>query len=618
VLATDNFSCFDPTNKPIGDIINSTPVVVGYPAFFYPFNNYTDFKFNTIRDTMVYIGANDGSLHAIDLVSGVEQWAFIPKSMHAKLNKAQTDPLYDRCDPEFCHQYYVDGSPIVGDVYAKFDGFSDEWRTMLVIGEREGGEAYFALDVTSGRNFSDLDPTKFLWEFTDDQLGQTWADPSIDRVAVDGSATDTAWGVFFGSGYSSTDQSSKTAYLYGILAHDASMLWKDQNDMPTNRVKISRTFLNYEHEHNGGFVVGMEITGEKSLDTATIVSVDLGAKILELDYATGVFQKDEKLFVAGIHVGCITEIASEMSLVNDALASPLLVDLEADYVVDRIYVGNLYGNMYRVTNIGKHMTPQVTTLFTYGNTSADINPIRAKADYAFTDIDGEIWLYFGSGRYENQVDKQDNNQQYFFGLKDGQSPAVTYEPADLVTLQAKFKTVQIDGKDVTVRYIEGTNDYAVPWKMQLYEGTFIDGPVSSGTERVITQPLVVAGVVFFTTFIPDESVCAGNGETWVLAVDYQSGLAPTEPIFDLNGDGKFDDEDKIDIDGDGIKDTIPVGIKVGRGKGSRPVLHKDTLFITTTGDGDDGGGSGNDAEDFFAKKINLKQKKVTLEAWRYR
>jgi len=71
----------------------------------------------------------------------------------------------------------------------------------------------------------------------------------------------------------------------------------------------------------------------------------------------------------------------------------------------------------------------------------------------------------------------------------------------------------------------------------------------------------------------------------------------------------------VDTDGDGVPDAVPIGIKVGRGKGSHPVIHKDTLFITTTGDGDDGGGGGNPEEDFFAKKINLKNKRIRVESW---
>lgn len=619
-LANDSFVCF--LTKPIGDIINSTPVVVGYPPFSYGFDEYRDFKYGTKRDTMIYIGANDGSVHAFDLSTGVEQWAFVPKSMHWKLDAAGTNPLYDRCSSEYCHQYYMDGSPIVGDVYAKFDGIIKEWRTVLVIGEREGGEAYVALDVTSGKGFDDLDPTKFLWEFTDDQLGQTWSDSTIDRVEIDAvdPATETAWGVFFGSGYSTTDQESKQAYLFGILAHDAGMLWKDADSVPINRILVGDpsvykvTVKDYpEDQPSQHFDIGEIVKGQSTGTEAKVIAIERimpKHAILTLDDLTGDFNTDEQ--IKGnpntSHWANFEGNVTGEGTTDDALASPLTVDMEADYIADRIYVGNLYGNMYRISNIGKDMTPQVTTLFTSNNTSPYINPIRAKADFAYSEMDDEVWIYFGTGRYEDQSDKLDTNQQYFFGLKDGVTPAATYTPEVLVTLQGKFVVADIDGKSRTLRYVDGDNEFAEPWKMQLYEGTFPDGPLSSGSERVISRPLAVAGMVLFTTFIPDENICAGSGETWVFAVDYKSGLAATEPVFDLNGDGKFDDNDKVEIDG---KLVVPIGIKAGRGQGSPPVLHKDTLFITTTGSGEEGDGG-----DFFAQTVNLRQQKIKVEAWR--
>jgi hypothetical protein len=131
-LPTDNWLC-----KDIGDIINSTPMVVGAPPFYYPFDDYYGYlrqmAYTTPRESTVYIGSNDGALHAIDLVTGVEKWAFVPKSMHDKLNLAGIDSVFDMCDLGYCHQYFVDGSPQAGDIFADF-GSGDEWRTILVTG----------------------------------------------------------------------------------------------------------------------------------------------------------------------------------------------------------------------------------------------------------------------------------------------------------------------------------------------------------------------------------------------------------------------------------------------------------------------------------------------------
>ncbi len=509
-LATDSYICAD---KKLGDIINSTPIIVEDPPYTYDFDDYLeDFKYATERDPLVYIGANDGALHAFLLADkvesgvttygGTEIWRFYPTAVHDNLNKAGTEDNWDMCDEStYCHRYYVDGSPVVADVY---DG--SEWKTMLVCGLREGGEAYFALDITSGKPFDDAtDPSEFLWEFTDSELGQTWADPAIDRVSLSGGGT--AWGVFFGSGYEElqTDQSSKEAYLYAVEADNMDDFWIESGTTTTNRIKISSTTLE-----------------------------------------------------------------------DDALSSPLVADLEGDFIGDFIYVGNLYGSMYRVKNIGKGMEPVVTTFFDSQNTSDHGNSIRAKADFAYGEDSGEIWVYFGSGKYEGQVDKYSSAQQYFFGLKDISSGTTTYTIDDLVDLSAGYLVDDTTGD--TLRVISGSNPSNDPWYIGLDNTS--EGLI--GSERVISQPLAAGGIVFFTTFIPDEDVCAGSGDAWLFAVDYETGLAPSNPVFDINADGVINEEDVIHS-GD---DTYNVAaISIGSGQPSKPVLHKDTIFVTTTGGG---------------------------------
>jgi Tfp pilus tip-associated adhesin PilY1 len=597
--------------------------VVGIPPFYYPFDDYFTFKrekaITSPRDSVVYIGANDGSLHAFDLMTGQEKWAFVPKSMHAKLNLAKTDTLFDMCDLGYCHQYFVDGSPQAGDVYANF-GLGDEWRTILVTGLREGGESYFALDVTSGMSFDAIDPDdriNFLWEFTHENLGQTWNDASIERVE---DATGTAWGVFFGSGYSSTEQSAKVAVLYGIQAHDAGDLWKDAGGNTTNHILTGGTIIervkvkNYpKDDPSKQFAIGEIIMGATSGTSAKVVYVEWTSfdhARIDLTNRTGTFVDDEK--IVGLadpnhQADLIGNVVAEAGpYVNDALSSPLLVDLEADYVADRIYTGNLYGDMFRVTNIGKGQVPMVAKLFTFNAADPQprVTPIRAKADFGYCDEgqNCDIWVYFGTGIYEHQNDKLNANTQYFFGLKDNAAGVPTYQMGNLIPLQAQFTTANIDGQDTVVRTVSGTNAGNDSWVMELSPGVM-------SSERVIVKPLVVGGIVFFTTFVPDSNVCEGSGDTWVFAVDYKSGTAPTEPVFDLNGDGVFDDNDKVTVDGDLV---VPIGVYVGRGQGSHTVLHKDTLFITTTGSGEEGGG--NDGLQNF--KVNLENRKIKVETWR--
>ncbi|MGA1839565.1 MAG: PilC/PilY family type IV pilus protein [bacterium] len=512
VLDNDNWLC-----KNIGDIIGSTPVIVGNPPFYYPFDGYERWKKDVTRDPLVYVGANDGALHTFLLSNGSEQWAFFPKSSHAKLNNAN-NPTFDQCSNDYCHQYYINGSPQVADIFT-----GGSWMTILVCGLREGGESYFALDVTHGKPFGETKGTRYLWEFTDSELGLSFSEPSIERIK---NGTGTEWGAFFGSGYDTADQTDKEAYIYGIVAHNKAPLWHNgSNDI--NRIKMSPTDLK-----------------------------------------------------------------------DDALSSPLIADLNADYLGDRIYVGNLYGTMYRVKNIGKGEHPKISKLFHFGHTS-HINPIRAKAAYAYAVDAGSIWVYFGTGRYESQSDRVSGTQQYFFGLKEKIDDPNTYSLNNFARLYIK-KMEYMDTETHETQYvkiIEGENDLKKSWALLLEAS-----PVLKVSERVIVQPLVVAGKVFFSTFIPDRNICSGKGETWLYALEYETGLPPVTPVFDLNKDGVCNDKDMI-TDEQGKKHNI-AGIYVGTGPGSKPVFHKDELFLTTTD------------KNLVALKVNLPESKAVVTSWR--
>ncbi|MGA1863741.1 MAG: pilus assembly protein, partial [bacterium] len=442
---------------------------------------------------------------------------FFPKSSHSKLNRAN-DPLFDQCSNDYCHQYYINGSPKAGDIYT-----GTSWMTILICGLREGGESYFALDITHGKPFGETKGNGYLWEFTESELGLSWSEPSIERIK---NGTGAEWGAFFGSGYDMAEQNGKEAYLYGIVAHDKAPLWNNgSNDI--NRIKISSSDLK-----------------------------------------------------------------------DDALSSPLIADLDADYRGDRIYVGNLYGTMYRVVDIGKGEHPKISKLFYFGHTS-HINPVRAKAAYAYAVDDGSIWIYFGTGRYEAQSDKMCGIQQYFLGLKETKGTLPAYSLDDLATLHIrKMEYMNTEtGEIQQVKAIEGENDLRKSWALLLEAS-----PVLTVSERIIEQPLIVAGKVFFSTFIPDRNICSGKGETWLYALEYETGLPPVTPVFDLNKDGVCDEEDMI-VDMQGKKHNI-AGIYVGTGPGSRPVLYKDELFITTTD------------KNLVALKVNLPESRTAVTSWR--
>ena len=97
-------------------------------------------------------------------------------------------------------------------------------------------------------------------------------------------------------------------------------------------------------------------------------------------------------------------------------------------------------------------------------------------------------------------------------------------------------------------YLNGHNPKETdqPWAIELYVSQNARGwtdPLPAGSKRVLVKPLVIGGVVFFVTFIPDKNVYAGNGESWLMAVDFETGLIPDKPIWDINGAGWTSDAD---------------------------------------------------------------------------
>lgn len=181
----------------LGDIINSKPMYVGAPSapFAITSASYLSFALANInRQPMLYVGANDGMLHAINANTGVELFAFIPNGIFKNLVNL-TAPLYNQS-----HLFFVDGSPQSGDVQ-----FADgSWHTLLVGGGGGGDSTIYALDVTNptGLTTEANLSSAVLWEFTDSDMGLSYSEPKIAQISTT-STSALKFAVFFGNGYNS-------------------------------------------------------------------------------------------------------------------------------------------------------------------------------------------------------------------------------------------------------------------------------------------------------------------------------------------------------------------------------------------------------------------------------
>ncbi|MDE2310578.1 MAG: hypothetical protein KGL01_07100 [Betaproteobacteria bacterium] len=211
----------------LGDALESQPAFMGPPVFSYPYTGYAAYKTaQSGRAGTVYMGANDGMMHAFAADTGIERWAYVPSMVIPN--------MWILADKNYAtlHRNFVNGSPITSDIYCPGNcggvvdvifGTSASWRTILVAGLNGGGRGYYALDIT--------DPVTpvLLWEFTttagigkvkDDDLGYSFGQPIITRKA------DGTWVALVTSGYNNTSPGSGIGYLYVLNANTGAIISK--------------------------------------------------------------------------------------------------------------------------------------------------------------------------------------------------------------------------------------------------------------------------------------------------------------------------------------------------------------------------------------------------------
>ena len=208
-------------NKLLGDIVGSKARPVGPPSF--PYSDSTNPGYSAFRTshasrpTVVYVGSNDGMMHAIqgDLTpppvgkGGRELFSYVPSALFNGPNSTpNVDGLASLGNPSFVHHFMVDATPNVYDVdFGRTGGTvgASDWRSILIGGLGKGGKSYYAIDVTDpvdtlGAPWSEtVMSSKVLWEFSDPDLGYTYGDPIVVKTPKWG------WVVIITSGYNNAD-----------------------------------------------------------------------------------------------------------------------------------------------------------------------------------------------------------------------------------------------------------------------------------------------------------------------------------------------------------------------------------------------------------------------------
>lgn len=211
----------------MGDVLNSDPAFFSYQNFGYTklptsgpnsgastYQQYVDDGKNN-RTPMIFVGANDGMLHAFNANTGAETMAFVPSAVFSDFDDANNNGLDDQpatrenkllslTDVNYDHRYFVDGNTAVWDA---FDG--SNWHSFLVGALGKGGRSVFAIDVTdTAYTASDI-----KWEFTHQQLGYTYGQPMVARLA------NNKWYAIFPNGL---DSQNDQARVFMVNIHNAA------------------------------------------------------------------------------------------------------------------------------------------------------------------------------------------------------------------------------------------------------------------------------------------------------------------------------------------------------------------------------------------------------------
>ncbi|MES2673266.1 MAG: PilC/PilY family type IV pilus protein [Pseudomonadota bacterium] len=196
----------------LGDVVNSTPALAGgdtqhyeeLPASYGADSYLAYVETKKARTPVLYVGANDGMLHAFNAKFGNEIFAYIPRGAYSKL-AALSSPTYS-------HQFIVDGSVTVGDAFVQLAGeTAKSWHTIVVGALGAGGRGAFALDVTNPDSapkvifdISDTDTTIPTYKA---DLG--FNSSKIFIVPVKASAGASRWSIVFGNGTNSVNGYAK-------------------------------------------------------------------------------------------------------------------------------------------------------------------------------------------------------------------------------------------------------------------------------------------------------------------------------------------------------------------------------------------------------------------------
>lgn len=595
----------------LGDIVNSTPTLVGAPHerydILYGDPSYQAFyQAYSMRRQVIYAGANDGMLHAFNAgfynpgddpttsgtvengwfttqrltapfvtqtpPLGQELWGFIPQQLLPHLRWL--------ADPNYSHVYYVDLKPKATDIRIFCDSGSPAptpcingqntshpygWGTVLIVGLRLGGSC--------GNCTTQAPPMTLNADFNGNG---TTTDPTDTRT--------------FYSGYLVLDITDPEK--------DPQLLWA-----------FSDTGLGLTTSYPA--IVRMNPTNAPNPSDATNAKWFLVLGSGPTDYNGGITQSP-KLYAVDMLAGPGNANSGVMtfpvSTANAFMSDLTSVDRNLDYRVDVAYMGTTInagtppwqGKLYRLmmnvctsapcqsnswgfsTGSSRVPTEILATFPSSGSTTP--GPITSGVAVTMDDTN-KVWIFVGTGRFWSTADKSNTETQYFFGVKDSVLIGTCAETSvtscwnnNLLNVSNASVCVDCSGGQVSgvpgVSTLMGTTSNTLQGLIQNMDGWYIILPTLG--ERVVVTPTLIGGAVFFTSFTPATDICTSAGSSSLYGLFYLTGSASTNAFLGTTSNGNG-------------TNTALRSVSVGSGTGLGSEM---AVFISGQGTGGAGTASG--------------------------
>lgn len=467
----------------LGDIVHSAPV------------HHGDY---------IYVGANDGMLHAFNAVTGVEAFSYIPGIVFENLHYLSA--------PSYEHKFYVDNT-----IYIETVGSV----TYLVGALGRGGRGIYCIDISDPAAISEMAlPT--TWEYSastlsDDDLGYTFSqvfmvksnDPSYPNVII------------FGNGY---DSVNGKAMLY-VLDTSGNLLTKidtEVGDAALNCNGLSTpALIDDDYDHDVDYIYAGDLLGNMWKFDLTASSV--GSWHVFYEDAGG---NPQPLFQAKDEGGQPQSIT-----VKPAVLDHCSSEVEGDIIV--------FGT-------GKYISSSDFD-------SEDVNTIYGIWDWA------EEWEAQG----EPTTDKY---LGYFMPPSGGIRPLSNVNFAGVATSLLAQTESDATGSLEGWRYLSDNEiswfspeDWLSDPTSSAYNAGGYGGHLGwyinlIGTgERVIAKPIVRASATgearaIVVSLLPSSEPCSTGGTSILHLTSACNGGGLDAPQFDYNNDGVIDFQDMVVVD----------------------------------------------------------------------